>query len=118
MLSYPSRFSAWCCLLGRSVCSFPPALFATGRPRRSVENNAATLAGVALGLLVGVQWGVVGLCAGWLAGYVPVFCAVASRSLVMLQIPLGRAVAAMATPLGAGLDRKSTRLNSSHVAIS
>ena len=82
---------------------FSPALFATGRPRSSVENNAATLAGVALGLLVGVQWGVVGLCAGWLAGYVPVFCAVASRSLVMLQIPLGRAVAAMATPLGAGM---------------
>jgi O-antigen/teichoic acid export membrane protein len=82
---------------------FPPVLLAIGRPRIAVENNAATLASVALALLVGAQWGVVGLCVGWLAGYVPVFCAVASRSLVVLQIPLGRAVAAIAPPLGVGM---------------
>jgi hypothetical protein len=50
-----------------------------------------------------VHWGVVGLCVGWLAGYVPVFCVTTYRSLAMLQVPIGRAVAAMGVLLDAAL---------------
>lgn len=82
---------------------FAPALFGTGRPRVAVENNAITLGCVAVALIVGVQWGVVGLCVGWLVGYVPVFCATAYRSLAALEIPVGRAVAVIGIPLAATL---------------
>jgi hypothetical protein len=58
---------------------------------------------MSVALLVGVQWGVVGLCVGWLVGYVPVFCVTTYRALVTLQVPVGRAIAGMATPLAGGL---------------
>ena len=82
---------------------FAPALFGTGRPRIAVENNAITLAAMSVALLVGVQWGVVGLCVGWLIGYVPVFCVTAYRALARLEIPIGQAVAAIGFPLAATL---------------
>ena len=82
---------------------FVPALYGTGRPRVAVENNAITLGGVAIALIVGVQWGVVGLCVGWLVGYVPVFCVTTYRALATLEMPVGRAVAAMGVPLAATL---------------
>jgi O-antigen/teichoic acid export membrane protein len=82
---------------------FTPALFGTGQPRVAVENNAITLVTVAVALIVGVQWGVVGLCVGWLAGYVPIFCVTAYRALATLEMPVGRAVAAMGIPLAATL---------------
>jgi len=82
---------------------FAPALFGTGRPRLAVENNAITLAVVAVALIVGVQWGVVGLCAGWLVGYVPAFFVTTYRALATLEIPVGRAVPAMGIPLVATL---------------
>src|SRR5262249_54858697 len=82
---------------------FAPALFGTGRPRVAVENNAIPLAVVAVALVVGVQWGVVGLCAGWLVGYIPAFFVTAYRALATLGIPAGRAVPVMVIPLAATL---------------
>jgi O-antigen/teichoic acid export membrane protein len=82
---------------------FAPALFGTGRPRIAVENNAITLAVMAVALLLGVRWGIVGLCVGWLVGYVPVFCVTAYRALATLEIPIGRVVAAIGSPLAATL---------------
>jgi O-antigen/teichoic acid export membrane protein len=82
---------------------FAPALYAIGRPRVVVGNNAITLGGMMVALVAGVQWGVVGLSAGWLAGYVPVFCVIAARSLATLQIPVGRALARVAPPLAGAL---------------
>ncbi len=82
---------------------FAPALFGTGHPRVAVENNAITLASVAAGLIIGVQWGVDGLCVGWMVGYVPAFCVAAYRTLVTLEMPVGRAVAAIWFPLAATL---------------
>ena len=80
---------------------FPPALFGMGRPRVAVENNAITLVSVAIALIVGVQWGIIGLCVGWLVGYVPVFCMTAYRSLSSLDIPVKQAVGVMRLPVAA-----------------
>jgi O-antigen/teichoic acid export membrane protein len=80
---------------------FAPALFAAGKPRLAVENNAITLAGVAVALGVGVQWGVVGLCVGWVVGYLPVFCVIAHRTLRALEIPARQAVSAIGFSLAA-----------------
>ena len=80
---------------------FPPALFGMGRPRVAVENNAITLVSVAVALIVGVQWGIIGLCVGWLVGYVPVFCMTAYRSLSSLDIPVKQAVGVMRLPVAA-----------------
>jgi O-antigen/teichoic acid export membrane protein len=82
---------------------FAPALFATGQPRVVVENNAITLAGVAVALSIGVQWGVLGLCIGWVAGYVPTFCIVARRTMVSLGIPARQVVGKIGFALTASL---------------
>ena len=82
---------------------FAPALFGTGRPRIAVENNAITLAVMSVALLVGVHWGVVGLCVGWLVGYIPVFFVTSYRALAALEIPIGQAVAAIGGPLATTL---------------
>ena len=82
---------------------FAPALFACGQPRRVVENSAIRLAGVAIALSLGVQWGVIGLCVGWVVGYVPVFCVMAHRTLTTLEIPAQRAVRTMAFSIAAAL---------------
>jgi teichuronic acid exporter len=78
---------------------FAPALFGSGRPRLVVENNALTLGCVGIALGVGVQWGVVGLCVGWVAGYVPVFCVAAHRTLRALDIPAREVMAKLALPI-------------------
>jgi O-antigen/teichoic acid export membrane protein len=79
---------------------FAPALFGTGRPRVVAENNTITLGCVAVALVIGVQWGVVGLCVGWLLGYVPAFCVIAYRTLAVLDIPARQALGAMGFFLG------------------
>jgi PST family polysaccharide transporter len=66
---------------------FTPALFGTGQPRLVVENNALTLVSVTAAILVGVNWGVAGVCAGWVVGYVPVFFVMARRTMLALDIP-------------------------------
>ena len=82
---------------------FAPALFGSGRPRMAVENNAITLIVLSVTLLVGARWGIVGLCVGWLAGYIPVFCVISYRTLAAVEIHIGRLVTAIASPLAAAL---------------
>jgi O-antigen/teichoic acid export membrane protein len=78
---------------------FAPVLFGSGRPRLVVENNALTLASLAVALGLGVQWGIVGLCVGWVAGYVPMFCLIAHRTLAVLGIPTRQMVGTIAFSL-------------------
>jgi teichuronic acid exporter len=82
---------------------FAPALLGTGRARLVVENNAIILGCVAIALALGVQWGVVGLCVGWLLGYLPAFCIVAYRTLGALELPARQAVRPIALSLTAAL---------------
>jgi len=82
---------------------FAPVLFGTGRPRIAVENNALTLVSVAVALIVAVHWGVVGLCVGWLVGYIPVFCVTAYRTLATLEMAVGRVIVVVGLPLAATL---------------
>ena len=82
---------------------FAPALFGSGRPRVVVENNAVTLVCIAVALAIGVRWGVVGLCVGWVVGYVPAFCFVAWRTLGLLHIPIRQVVGTVAFSASASL---------------
>jgi O-antigen/teichoic acid export membrane protein len=82
---------------------FAPALFGSGRPRVVVENNAVTLVCIAVALAIGVRWGVVGLCVGWVVGYVPAFCVVAWRTLGLLHIPVRQVVGTVAFSASASL---------------
>jgi teichuronic acid exporter len=80
---------------------FAPALFGSGCPRVVVENNILTVACLAVALGIGVQWGVVGLCVGWVVGYVPAFCVAAHRTLTVLGIPARPIVGTVAFSLAA-----------------
>ena len=71
---------------------FAPALLGTGQARLVVENNVITLVAVAIAMVIGVRWGVIGLCVAWVVGYVPIFVVIARRTLAALQTP-GRQVA-------------------------
>jgi len=87
-----------------------PALFGTGHARLVVENNAITVGCVALALLIGVQWGVAGLCAGWVAGYLPSFCIAMRRTLIALEVPAGPVVRAITFAVAASLAMAVTVL--------
>jgi O-antigen/teichoic acid export membrane protein len=82
---------------------FAPALLGTGRARLVVENNAIILGCVAIAIALGVQWGVVGLCVGWLLGYLPAFCIVAYRTMAALELPTREVIGAMTLSLVAAL---------------
>ena len=82
---------------------FAPALLGTGQPRLVVENNVMTLAAVAVAMGIGVRWGVVGLCVGWVVGYVPMFVVVARRTLVALETPCRHVAGTIAFSLMAAL---------------
>jgi teichuronic acid exporter len=82
---------------------FAPALLGAGRARLVVENNAIILGCVAIAIAVGVQWGVVGLCVGWLLGYLPAFCIVAYRTMAALELPTREVIGAMTLSLAGAL---------------
>jgi len=83
---------------------FTPACDASGRPGVSVVNGATGAAILAVAYLVGVRWGIIGLCWAWVAGY-PLYTALsARRALPVIGIShadLRRAIAPAATAAAA-----------------
>lgn len=78
-----------------------PACDALGRPGVGVRNGAIGAAVLAVGFLVGVHWGAVGLAAGWIAAY-PVYLAISlQRSLPVIGARPGAVAAAILPPLAA-----------------
>ena len=57
---------------------FSPACDASGRPGVSVRNGAVGALILGIAYLVGVQWGVTGLCWAWIAGY-PLYTLLSAR---------------------------------------
>lgn len=81
----------------------PPALFGIGQPFVNIVNMAITLGVMSVAFLVGIQYGIIGLCLGWAVAYPLVFCVTAHRSLRALGIPVREAVSVVRFPVGATL---------------
>lgn len=64
-----------------------PALFGIGRPEVNVMNRALTLGVLGVAFLVGVQWGLIGLCISWIVAYPPVVLVTSLLALKALEIP-------------------------------
>jgi O-antigen/teichoic acid export membrane protein len=78
---------------------FSPACDALGRPGIGVRNGATGSVILAIGFIVGVQWGVTGLATAWIACY-PLYLAISCwRSLPVIGAPLRDVAAAVAPSL-------------------
>ncbi|HEV2130723.1 MAG TPA: oligosaccharide flippase family protein, partial [Longimicrobiaceae bacterium] len=64
-----------------------PALFGIGRPGVNVVNMAFSAVTMAAAFLVGVRYGVIGLCLAWLFVYPGVFAVTTVRALRALRLP-------------------------------
>jgi O-antigen/teichoic acid export membrane protein len=82
---------------------FSPALFGVGRPAVDVINMVIAVIGMAAGILVGVQYGLVGMCLAWVFAYPVVFAAISWRSLRTLGVPYGEFLDRCAFPAIASL---------------
>jgi O-antigen/teichoic acid export membrane protein len=78
---------------------FSPACDALGRPGIGVSNGAAGSLILAVGFLFGVQWGVLGLTAAWIACY-PLYLAISCwRSLPVIGARWRDVASSVAAPL-------------------
>ncbi|ONF94956.1 Teichuronic acid biosynthesis protein TuaB [Sphingomonas jeddahensis] len=78
---------------------FSPACDALGRPGIGVSNGAAGSLILAVGFLFGVQWGVLGLSAAWIACY-PLYLAISCwRSLPVIGARWRDVASSVAAPL-------------------
>jgi len=77
---------------------FSPAVCGIGRPGVDVWNMTLALVVMTVSLLVGVQYGLKGICLAWVIGYPPVFIAMAWRSGRALSTSVGEFLARCAFP--------------------
>lgn len=82
---------------------FPPALFGVGRPGVNVRNMAISMVAMACAMLVGVQFGVIGLCLAWLIAYPLVFVVIAHNALTPLGVSLRDFLGCVAFPAAGSL---------------
>jgi O-antigen/teichoic acid export membrane protein len=64
----------------------PTALFGTGRADISVGNAVIAAVIMPISFLIGIQWGLVGVCFGWLGGYALYFIISLFRALPRLGV--------------------------------
>ncbi len=82
---------------------FSPACDALGRPGIGVRNGATGSAILAIGFLIGVQWGVTGLATAWILCY-PLYLAISCwRSLPVIGAGIGEVARAVAPSLAAAM---------------
>ncbi len=67
----------------------PPAVFATGQPMVNLVNMIITFVVMAAAFLVGVRYGIVGVCIAWVAAYPFVFLVATQRCARVLGLSLG-----------------------------
>jgi O-antigen/teichoic acid export membrane protein len=85
------------------AAAFPPALFGVGRPGVNVVNMAVALVVITAAILVGVQYGVIGMCLAWLIAYPVVFAVISWRSLRALDTRYSEFLERCAFPVMASL---------------
>ena len=77
---------------------FAPPIFGIGRPGINAWSMFIALVVMSIALLVGAQYGLMGLVLAWVFGYPVVFIATALLSLRTLEIPLMELVRSMGPP--------------------
>jgi O-antigen/teichoic acid export membrane protein len=82
---------------------FPPAVFAVGRAAVNLVNMVITFVVMAIAFLVGVRFGVLGVCVAWATAYPLVFLATSWRSLSVLDVKLTELLKETSFPFGASL---------------
>jgi teichuronic acid exporter len=82
---------------------FPPALFGIGRPQMNVANLLISLTIMPIALLIGVRYGVTGLCLAWVIAFPLIFIEVFRRSLKALGVSIREAAKQLMLPAGASL---------------
>lgn len=65
---------------------FPPAVFAIHKPKVNLVNMMITASVMLISFIIGVQWGLIGLCLAWLIAYPLVFLIVTIRCLKVLGL--------------------------------
>lgn len=77
----------------------PPALFGIGRPGVNLANVAISSVIMVPAILIGVNFGVLGLCLAWVFAYPLAFVITTARALRAIGIPNRDFLAAIATPV-------------------
>ena len=106
------RFQLLCLVLPFKALNalFPPAIFAIGRPGLNVSNTAIALVIMTVALLVGVRYGVTGMCLAWVVAYPIVFAITSWRSLNVLDIRYADFLDRCAFPVAASIGMSATVL--------
>ena len=81
----------------------PTALIGTGRADVSVTNAAIAAVILPLSFLIGLNWGIVGVCYAWLIGYTIYFVIALLRSLPLLAVGLKEYFATVAGVAGSSI---------------
>ena len=71
-------------------CVIPSALMGLGRPDINVKNQMIGCVIVPVGILIGVNWGLKGVCIAWMIAYSLYFLIMLHRSLPVLGVSVSR----------------------------
>ncbi len=77
----------------------PPAVFAIGKPVINLVNMAITSVFMSISFLIGVKFGITGLCFAWLAAFPVIFLITTTRCLHALGLQLRHLLAAIKFPV-------------------
>jgi len=66
----------------------PPAVIAIGKPRVNLTNMAISSFLITVALLIGVRYGLVGVCMAWIIGFPVIFAITSVRCLRVLNLPI------------------------------
>jgi O-antigen/teichoic acid export membrane protein len=93
-------FQVLCLIMPLRALGFimPPAVFATGKPSVNLVNMVVTFVAMAAAFLVGVRYGVVGVCLAWVVAYPVVFLVATWRSARVLGLSLAEVLRQMWFP--------------------
>lgn len=97
-------FQLLCLVIPVKALSYllPPAIFAIGKPMINVVNMAISCVIMGVGFLVGVNFGILGLCMVWILIFPIVFLITTMRSLKGITLPFKDFAAEIVFPFTAG----------------
>lgn len=81
----------------------PPAVFAIGKASVNLINMVITSVLMAVAFLIGVQYGLIGICIAWIIAYPVVFFITSIRCLKVLKLPLRHVLSEIGFPLLSGM---------------
>ncbi len=78
---------------------FAPILQGSGKPKREFSNLVIVNAIMIPSFLIGIRWGIAGLCSAWVVGYAVSFTIICNRSLKAIGIGARDFLSAILTPM-------------------